>query len=201
RAAAVGAPFIVMWAPDRAATRRVEDATLLRLFSMPERVQIARTQEAFDAFLTSVIATVEVVAERSTEAAGAAPEVPRPSPLDKVRAFVAATKDLRGPRGRLSAEPIAQLYGVSVSHVAAWMGRSRQAVTKAPEADSVQQQLAFFERIARLRAVMNEPADFRRWLRMPNEDLQGKSPLDLLDAREPQVVADLVDDMLTGSPG
>jgi len=42
--------------------------------------------------------------------------------------------------------------------------------------------------------------DFQKWLRIPNPDLDGKSPLDLLADKEGQVAADLVDDMLTGAP-
>jgi len=36
---------------------------------------------------------------------------------------------------------------------------------------------------------------------MPNEQLDGARPLDLMAGAERQVVADLVDDMLTGNPG
>jgi uncharacterized protein (DUF2384 family) len=49
--------------------------------------------------------------------------------------------------------------------------------------------------------VLEAPADFRKWLRMPNSQLDGKTPLEVLEEGRWQVVADLVDDMLTGSPG
>jgi len=66
-------------------------------------------------------------------------------------------------------------------------------------ADSLQDALGFFERVARLRAVV--PRDrFLKWLRMPNAQLDGKSPLDLMANDERQVVVDLVEDMLTGHP-
>lgn len=200
-AAVVGTPFFLFWMPQASAAEVADYVKLLRLFAKPERVQVARTQAAYDAVMKVLIAQVEVFAERAASAdPPAASDAPRPSPLDNVRAIVAATKDLRGPTGRLSVPAVATAYGVSVSQLATWLGRSRQALHKAPDADSVQRQLEFFERIARLRAVLEEPDDFRRWLRMPNEALSGKTPLGLLKARRFQVLADLVDDMLTGSP-
>ena len=67
------------------------------------------------------------------------------------------------------------------------------------DADSIQNQLAYFERVARLRAVV--PGDgFQKWVRMPNAELDDKTPLNLLAGGEGQVIADLVDDMLTGAP-
>jgi hypothetical protein len=88
---------------------------------------------------------------------------------------------------------------VSLSQLAEWLGRTRQALNKTPDADSIQNQLSFFERVARLRVVL--PKDgFQKWLRMANSELDDKTPLELLASGERQVVADLVDDMLTGAP-
>ena len=128
------------------------------------------------------------------------PEIPpRPSPLDRVKAVVKATGDLRVANGNLSATAVASAFGVSLNQLAGWLGRTRQALTKTPDADSLQNELAFFERVARLRAAVS-PEAFLKWLRMPNPELDNKKPLDLLATGEPQVVADLVDDMLTGAP-
>ncbi len=123
----------------------------------------------------------------------------RASALDNIKTIVSATEMLRTSGGNLSVEPIAKLYGVSLSRVACWLGRTRQAVAKTPDADSLQESLALFERVARLIVVVS-PEEFRKWLRMPNESLAGKRPLDLLTSEDGQVVADLVDDMLTGAP-
>ena len=101
--------------------------------------------------------------------------------------------------GNLSAVLVAEAFGLSINELAGSLGRSRQALGKTPAADSIQNQLAFFERVARLRALVPAP-DFQKWLRIPNPDLDGKSPLDLLADKEGQVAADLVDDMLTGAP-
>src|SRR5437660_2327243 len=73
---------------------------------------------------------------------------PRPSPLDKVQELLKVTEDLRAPNGNLSAMAVANAFGVSVNELAGWLGRSRQSLAKTPDADSLQNDLAFFERVA-----------------------------------------------------
>jgi hypothetical protein len=124
----------------------------------------------------------------------------RPSPLDHVKEVMAATEGLRVANGNLSAERIAKLYGISTSQLSDWLGRTRQAVAKTPDADSLQEALGYFERVARLTAVMSADG-FRKWLRMPHADVAAKNPLELMAKGEWQAVADFVDDMLTGTPG
>jgi hypothetical protein len=126
---------------------------------------------------------------------------PQPSPLDEIHELVKATEDLRAANGKLSALAVASAFGISMNQLARWLGRSRQALTKTPDAYSLQNELAFFERVARLRAAV--PKDrFLKWLRMPHDLLDGNSPLDLMakGPRERQVLADFVEDMLTGAP-
>lgn len=127
------------------------------------------------------------------------PGPPRPSPLDQFQSVLLATAQLRLPSGNLSAERVAKLFGTSLSQLAGWLGRSRQAVSKTPAAESLQNDLAFFERVARMRAVMT-PAQFRQWLRTPSDLLQNRSPLDLMAQGEWQLMADYVDDALAGAP-
>jgi hypothetical protein len=191
----------VVWVA-RNARRRRADLGLIRPFADPQRIEIARNEDDVHALLRSLTAKLEVLAERKAASSSAQREAiaPRPSPLDQVRSIVAATKHLRGPSGNLSAPAVAQLFGVSVSKLAKWLHRSRQSLNKSPEADSLQQELSYFERIARLGAVLDDPNDFRKWLRMPNLELDGQTPMQLLDQGRWQVVADLVDDMLTGNP-
>jgi len=107
---------------------------------------------------------------------------PRVSPLDQVKGVMTATADLRVAEGNLSAERVAKLFGVSLSQLAAWLGRSRQAMSKTPDADSLQPALSYFERVARLRLMTGSDAEFRKWLRMPHPEIAGKNPLGLLAA-------------------
>lgn len=121
------------------------------------------------------------------------------SPLDQVKEAIAATSNLRTRRGKLSAQRIADTYGMSLSRLASSLGRTRQAVAKTPDADALQPELDAFERVARLSSVM-KLQEFRAWLRTPNGALQGRSPMDILGTNERHIVAELVEDMLTGSP-
>jgi hypothetical protein len=141
---------------------------------------------------------METVIEQLKAAEGGA--APQPSPLDRLQEVAKATEDLRTARGNLSAERVAALYGVSVNQLATWLGRSRQALGKTPDADSLQPALSFFERVARLRLALKSDADFRKWLRTPQDLLDNSSPLELMAKGERQVIADFVDDALTGAP-
>jgi hypothetical protein len=126
---------------------------------------------------------------------------PRPSPLDKIKGVVAATTDLRVSNGNISAERVAKLYGVSLSQLAKWLDRSRQTVSKTPDADSLQNALSYFERVARLRMITKGDAEFRKWLRTPHDLLDNAPPLELMAKGEWQALVDYVEDILTGSPG
>jgi hypothetical protein len=170
----------------RAILDKINDG--LREFPNPDRVDISITPGGED-----LAAKLRLIKAKLN----AGP--PRPSSLDRVQKVVQATEDLRAAGGNLSAEAIAGAFGVSVNQLAGWLGRSRQTVCKTPDADSLQDDLAYFERAARLRVVL--PKDgFLKWLRMPNPELDDKKPLELLAGGERQVVAELVEDMLTGAP-
>jgi len=126
-------------------------------------------------------------------------EDPRRDPLGQITSVVRATADLRTKSGRLSANRVAEVFGLSVAEVAKILRASRQAVSKTPDAQALQEGLRSFERIARLRTVL-PPEDFRKWLNIPRPDLGGRPPLDLVRARKASVIADLVEDVLTGAP-
>ena len=125
----------------------------------------------------------------------------RPSPLDKFKSVRDVTRDLRLSNGNLSADRVAKVFGVSISQLAKWMGRTRQSVSKTPDAESLQEALGYFERIARLRQVTRDASEFRKWLRAPQASVAGENPMELLRRGEWQALADLVDDILTGTPG
>ena len=170
---------------------------LLRPFPKPERVEISWCTNA--ARLSAVVEAIEPKLEVLRETARSAAEAPRPSPLDQIEKVLAATRDLRSKTGNLSAQRIADLYGVSLSELGKWIGRSRQALNKTPDAESLQDALGFYERIARLRLRLSDE-DFRKWLRTPNALLDGNRPLDLLAQKRMQILSDFVDDLLTGNP-
>jgi hypothetical protein len=124
----------------------------------------------------------------------------RKSPLDKVKAVTETTADLREANGNLSARRVAKVFGVSLSQLAGWLGRTKQAVSKTPDADSLQEALGHFERVARLRLITKNDPEFRKWLRTRHELLDNASPLELMAKGQWQVAADYVEDAITGAP-
>lgn len=174
-----------------------EVAKLLRPFAQPERVEI--TWGANPDRVDEIVESLEPKLEVLREAAASMPDPSRRSPMDRVEKVLGATRDLRSENGNISARNIAGLYGISLSELGKWIYRSRQALHKTPNAESLQNALGSFERIARLRLRLSDE-DFRKWLRMPNPLLEGLRPLDLLAQRRWQELCDFVDDLLTGSP-
>lgn len=132
-----------------------------------------------------------------------APFVPHAhkSPLDHMKAVMESTSDLREENGNLSATRVAKVFGVSLGELAKWLGRTKQALSKTPDADSLQESLGYFERVARLRMITDGDPNFRKWLRTSHELLDNAPPLELLEKREWQALADYVEDILTGNPG
>jgi hypothetical protein len=182
---------------------RPERATLvkfLRQFHSPDRIQVHLNpkREALKAAVEAIEPTIDVL-RASVAKEGSDREAPQPSMLDKMQKVLDATKDLRTEGGNLSAQLIADLYNVPQTELATWLGRKKQSVFKTPAADSLQNSLEYFERIARLGIALSDQ-DFRKWLRMPNELLDGKTPLELIAQGKWQLVADFVADMITGSP-
>lgn len=151
------------------------------------RVDLARqTADWRDTFLeamTKVIATLE-----------------EKDPLVDVPAIAETSESLRAESGRLDANRVAGAFGVSVADLARQIGRTRQSVSKTPDAETLQPLLRPYERIARLRAVLEE-APFKAWLNTPNEHLEEEaSPLDYIRAGAQGPLASFAENMLTGAP-
>src|SRR5690242_2737961 len=100
---------------DLAALRRQADANMLRIKALEAHVR-----------------QLQALIERIDRPPGA--PSPRPTPLDNMEEIVESSQDLRGPSGNLSAAGVASAFGVSLNQLAGWLGKSRQAVSKTPEA-------------------------------------------------------------------
>jgi hypothetical protein len=172
-----------------------EKVELLKPFSHPERIEISENINTLTHLVKNLMVKLLVLKERKSGG-----KFPVPSPLDRVKGIVSASSDLRVENGNLSAEAIAKLYGISLNQLATWLGRTRQALNKTPDADSLQDELSYFERIARLRTALSNNVEFRKWLRMPHAELNGETPLRWIERKRWQALSDLVDDMLTGAP-
>ena len=186
--------------PDQEESEKDLLISKLKSFPNPDRVLLFphHGRSAVKAAIEAIEPTVDLVLRKVPKELGDS-EPQKPSMLDKMQKVLAATKDLRTQRGRLSAKLIADLYDLNQAELARWLGKQKQAVFKTPDAESLQNSLEYFERIARLRTELTDD-DFRKWLRMPNEILDDRRPLELIAEGKWQLVADLVADMITGSP-
>jgi hypothetical protein len=176
--------------------RRTDPQILLRVlryFDRAEAVEFARGAEQATLALDSALA--KIWADLPEE-----PPAPAADPLGRLKSVIAATANLRSESGRLSARRVAEALGLPLSQLAAAIGKSRQTLWKTDDAEALQEPLRPFERIARLRAVLSE-RDFLSWLNMVNEQLDGRTPIDVIRGGQAGAVADLAEDMLTGSPG
>jgi len=175
---------------------------LLAHFEYPERVEVVNKPEisnvefALKQAFAKALTSFTRYRDRTAKV-----ENPRRSLLDSVRAVMESSADLREESGRLSAKRVADVFGLKQKELAEWAGISAARLNRTPDAEYLQPMLGFFERIARLRIVLKDDATFRKWLRTSLSDLGSRSPLELLKEKQWQVLADYVDDILTGAPG
>lgn len=111
--------------------------------------------------------------------------------------------ELHNPRsGRLDAKRVAEFFGMAPARLAKILGRSPQALHKTPDAESLQKHLAVFARIATsLLSAFEGKEQARIWLNSPNPDLDETRPIELVEKKKPDVVAELLEDALLGHPG
>jgi hypothetical protein len=168
-------------------------ATLFEYFARPGDLEVAPRVEAVEDAFREALAKMVAARKRTTQA------LPHQDALRKVKQVIDSTSDLRVSSGKLSANRVATVFGIPVAELATLIGRSRQAVSKTPDADSLQPLLRPFERVARLRAVLSGD-EFRKWLHFANDQLGDRTPLELTRDGKIGAIADLVEDLLTGSP-
>jgi hypothetical protein len=180
---------IVVVELDKAALGLIEDAArVVRAFEPSSRVELAYGAENARATMAEVQA--KLLGRSGREPTDA---------LAQARESIRATAGLRSAKGRLSAKAVARSFGMSLSQLAAIIDSSRQRVSKTPDSEPLQPRLRPFERIYRLRAALTQ-AEFASWLQLENGQLDDRSPLDCIRSGMAGVVADMVDDMLTGRP-
>ena len=108
--------------------------------------------------------------------------------------------DLREDSGNLSAKRIADLYGVTLTELGEWIGRKKAALSKNPDAESVQPLLQPLNEIALIRKLLSDDEAFRKWLRTSQEDLEGQSPLELIRKGRADAIAGFAHAIVTGQP-
>lgn len=180
----------------RKASERENAQKLVELFgyfTRPFDLEVAQGMHAGEDAFSEAVAKIAATRQLATE------RTERADHLGEVKKVIDATADLRAKSGKLSANQVASVFGLSVAELAALVGRARQTASKTPEADSLQPLLQPFERVARVRAVLGQN-DFPKWLHLPNDELDGRTPFEAIRQGNVAAVADLVEDMLTGSP-
>ena len=108
--------------------------------------------------------------------------------------------------GRLDAGKIAKLFGLSMAEMGALCGVSKQSVHANPTSKGIQEKLEPLVKAAR--GVLwcgGDESKFKTWLNQPNPDFpeyEGRqlSPIDLIRMGHAQVIADKVQNLLTGHP-
>lgn len=116
-------------------------------------------------------------------------------------ALAHAAPELRAASGRLDAKRIAEHFGLRLKALATMVGRAYPAVQKTPDAPALQAKLEPFARIA-LAAdrLLDGAVGLRAWLNAPHPDLDGASPLEVLESGKPEVLVDMLEDALAGHP-
>jgi hypothetical protein len=114
---------------------------------------------------------------------------------------------LRNPAsGRLDANPIAALLGITLSDIARLCGVSTESINRNPFSSDIQAKLQPLENVAHaLLWCSGSEAKLRLWLNRPNRDfpkVDGKtpSPLDLILRGHAELVAQNVRNLRTGHP-
>lgn len=174
---------------DESARKFVEEAAqVVRAIGRAAQVELAYGPDGGRSAMTEV--EVKALARQGAQTSDA---------LALARKVVRSSAALRASSGRLSAKAIAEAFGLSVAALASLLGTSRQRLSKTPDANALQSVLSPFERVFRLRSVIPQ-AEFAAWLRLANPQLDGATPFECLEQGETDVVADLVESMLTGHP-
>lgn len=122
-----------------------------------------------------------------------------PDPLAQAREVIAVTESLLSDKGRLDAKAVADALGIPWTRLAVLLGSTKQTVGKTPDSPALQGPLRPYEQIARLRAVLPEKGVLA-WMQRPNVHLDDNTPLQIIESGRAEVVADLVESMLTGTP-
>jgi hypothetical protein len=114
--------------------------------------------------------------------------------VEKITQFLCAPKS-----GRLEATRIARLYREPVAKFAAAMKVTEANLRHEPDRLRHQIFLRPFAQTARILPFLKKGA-FAAWVRTPNSELKGRTPLELLWAGRGNEVIEVVEEVLVGQP-
>jgi hypothetical protein len=106
-----------------------------------------------------------------------------------------------GRNGRLDMRSVAELFGLSLSDLARYIGVDAKTLENGPDSILVHEKLLPFEQIAgALDVVGGDVGAFRRWLNAPNGGLDGQPPIKLIQGGKAKELASQVQSVLFGQP-
>lgn len=174
------------------------------------RVEVAESDRSLPHMIEAAIASM-FSSPAVTDAFGTvtAPQVQSPvqdepsrtEQLGSLPGVIAATAFLRSGSGRLDAEKIRELFGLTRADIRKLAGGTDEAIRQTPDSPRLQPVLLTLERIARLLVLNPDPVNFRKWLNTTNSELGEITPLDGIKSSRADMVADLVEDVLTNRGG
>ena len=112
------------------------------------------------------------------------------------------TEFLHNPEsGRLDIGVVAELFGITVSELARLVGVEGKTALKTPDSKTLHEGLLPYEQIAgALDLLESDPGKFRQWLNSSNNELQGQTPMQVIQAGKAKNLAGLVQSALLGQP-
>jgi hypothetical protein len=198
---------------DGAAVSLIEIKTIVRAFPKSvvivasKRVSTEKSEEKYKAGVTAVVPlnSLQHVLSNVRRILGerALALVEQAQPQSWPRAFERTmVEGLHEPNtGRLSAQAVADMLGISVSALAKGIGLTPSALSKRPNAKAAQGALRELEfSIAALRRLLGSDTGMRAWLNAPNLDLGQEPPIHLLTKGSVNEFANYIRSALAGQP-
>jgi hypothetical protein len=108
---------------------------------------------------------------------------------------------LHDPRnGRLRADFVTKWFEMLPDEMAQLLGITVNEMQRAPGASRLQAQLTTLEAIAAALSVLVGEESGRAWLNLPDDQLDGQTPLRAIKEGNAHIVAEMLADMLWGQP-
>jgi hypothetical protein len=182
--------MIAFWVPEMPEKQYIEISCKL--------TRTPRTAD-FDLYINVSGAVTRFLREKSIAQSSAESFV-----LDQIPKIDTLGDDLRDSvTGKLDAKKVGELFNIKLAALADAVGVTRQALDENPVSEKAQPVLRLFERIARLRAhpQLSDSASLRKWFQKPLPMFSGRSPYELFETGNLEVVSGKVDQILTGDFG
>ncbi len=160
--------------------------------------EVAESVSAFGKLVVSSLLAVRRRAELGALHSRREANVPTDSdPLASLPGVMEVTHTLRSERGRLDAEKIRELFTLTRADLARITGVQEETIRQTPDSERLQRALHGFDLVARMLVLNPDRAKFATWLNAANDELDRRTPLELIKEGRSDVVGTLVHDIIT----